>query len=232
MQQFLAILGSLGFVALGFAMLRYMEAPPVLAWATIAFFGLGAIWMVVRLIYNQVARKAQPGFVDLELPMTEFAQVTDGEHQLTAMVSVGGRLAGFSVRVGAKWHAQPSGGYTLYSGTVALKAIGDASNAFVKFLAECYRMESAPPPMLPEIVVDAVGLDSDPRAIADRPVKMKLFFHPEVEDRYAEVFLNVDLAKRVVQVHEKDIGYRVNVLRALTEALPRSAAASGRRSEG
>jgi len=231
MQQLLAILGSLGFVGLGLAMLRYMDAPPVVAWATIGFFGLGAIWMIVRLIYNRVTHKAQPEFVDLELPMAEFTEDGAGEFQVTALGQARGRRMGFAVRVEPHWDAQPRAGYTLYAGTVVLRAIGDASDVFVCYLAERYQLELSTRHMVPEIVVQAVGLDFDPRAIAQRPVKMKLFFHAEVEDRYAEVFLNIDRAEQVVQVREKDLDYRGNILRALTEVVPDAARVSGQGSE-
>ena len=49
MQLLLAILGSLAFVALGFARLQYMDGPPILAWATIGFIGLGAVWILRAL---------------------------------------------------------------------------------------------------------------------------------------------------------------------------------------
>ena len=68
-----------------------------------------------------------------------------------------------------------------------------------------------------EISAQAVGLADDPRRLLEAPVRMKLFFHSEIEGRYAEVFLNVDVPGRVVQFHEKDQEYRQNVVRALRE---------------
>ena len=46
---------------------------------------------------------------------------------------------------------------------------------------------------------------------------MKLFFHSENGERYAEVFLNIDRQAQVVEIHEKDPEYRQNLIRALTE---------------
>ena len=218
MQQFLAILGSFGFVALGVALLRYTDAPPVAGWATIAFFGLGGIWMIAMQAYNLVTRKRRLEFVDLDLPLTELTRNAAGEYQVTAQGKIDGRLVGLSVLVGDKWDVQPSTGYTLYAGIVTLRAIGGVSDAFVGCLASRYGVSLATPRMLPEMVVQAVGLDSDPREIGLRPVKMKLFLHPESEDRYAEVFLNIDRTQQRVQFHEKDMDYRVNVVRGLTEA--------------
>jgi hypothetical protein len=48
-------------------------------------------------------------------------------------------------------------------------------------------------------------------------LRTKLFFFPDADKRYAEVYLNVDTHASVVQLNEKDNGYRVPLLRALTE---------------
>ncbi len=47
---------------------------------------------------------------------------------------------------------------------------------------------------------------------------MKFFFNTDDEKRYAEVFVNLELDNAVVQLHEKDPGYRLPLLRSLTEA--------------
>jgi hypothetical protein len=46
-------------------------------------------------------------------------------------------------------------------------------------------------------------------------VKIKLFFESDDEDRYGELFTNVELAARRLEVREKDEGYRLPVVRAL-----------------
>jgi hypothetical protein len=71
--------------------------------------------------------------------------------------------------------------------------------------------------MLPEIRVEVVGLASDPRLIESKAIQMKLFFHSENEERYAEVFLNIDRPAQIAQLHEKDPDYRKNLVRALSE---------------
>lgn len=64
----------------------------------------------------------------------------------------------------------------------------------------------------------AVSLGTDPRTLPNIPAKLKLFFHSDIESRYAEVFLNIDLPERLVQFHEKDQEYRKNVIRVLIES--------------
>src|SRR5262245_27543539 len=158
------------------------------------------------------------GFADLDLPLKDISRGASSEFYLTAQGDFEGRSVGFTVMVGAGWKVQENAGFVAHWGTVALRTLGDSSDAFVELLAKLYGKSLSTPHMLPEVVAQAVGLGTDPRRLMSEPQRMKLFFYSEDEDRYAEVFLNVDLAQRLIQFHEKDQEYRGNVLRALTEA--------------
>lgn len=216
-QMALFAAGIIGFSALGAVLLLYTDAPPVVGWACILFFGLGGVWTIARHAYLRATRQAPTVLVDVDLPLTELSQNSAGEYHVTALANFDGRLVGLSIVVGSHWESRPSTGFTLYSGAVLLRAIDVAGDGFVDFLAARYETPLSMARMLSEVAAHAVGLDSDPRELALRATTMKLFFHPEIDDRYAELFLHIDLAKRLVQFREKDPAYRSNVLRALTE---------------
>jgi hypothetical protein len=179
---------------------------------------IAALFGRKALAQRSVRSVGEDGFADLDLPLTDFSKDPSGEFRLTARGDFDGRVVGLSVVVGATWKPQENSGFTAYWGTVTLRAIGDASDAFVDLLAKLYGTSISTRRMLPEVVTQAVGLATDPRELMSEPAKMKLFFHTDVEDRYAEVFLNIDRSEKLVQFHEKDPEYRGNVLRALTEA--------------
>ena len=126
---------------------------------------------------------------------------------------------GFAIELHSDWVGKPleDGSATFYWGRVTLHSIGAASDNFVALLSKLYGSTSKDSPMLKDISAQAVGLGVDPRKFLETPARMKLFFHSESQSRYAEVFLNVDTAGRVVQFHEKDQEYRENILRALRE---------------
>jgi hypothetical protein len=84
-------------------------------------------------------------------------------------------------------------------------------------MAKLYGIKHAGLRMLSEVRAEAVGLASDPQSIESKAIQMKLFFNSENEERYAEVFFNVDRSAQVVEIHEKDPEYRSNLIRALTE---------------
>ncbi|HEX3250279.1 MAG TPA: hypothetical protein VHS05_12685 [Pyrinomonadaceae bacterium] len=61
----------------------------------------------------------------------------------------------------------------------------------------------------------AISLGGDPRDLAKETVKIKLFFDSDEEDRYAELFTNIDLKARKLYIREKDEEYRAAIVRAL-----------------
>ena len=55
----------------------------------------------------------------------------------------------------------------------------------------------------------------NPTALDGAPTRIKLFFELQAEDRYAELFLNVDVREGSIQLSEKDFDYRRAVVQAL-----------------
>jgi hypothetical protein len=174
-------------------------------------------WMGVTS--GQVKSTGEEGFVDFDLPLSRFEANSSGHSVVSAGGRFEGEVIGFIVELGSEWKDRPveGGDATFYWGTVTLRSSGQTSDAFVRAFARKVGHQGAVPPMLAEIQAEAVGLNSDPRMIRQQPVAMKLFFHSDNEERYAEVFLNIDLAGKVVQFHEKDPEYRAHLIRALTE---------------
>ena len=60
-----------------------------------------------------------------------------------------------------------------------------------------------------------VSISGDARDLVSGPVAMKLFLEPSGDNDYAELYTNVALAARRLEVHEKDAGYRMPIVRAL-----------------
>lgn len=168
---------------------------------------------------GQVRSVGEDGFVDLDLPLTEMRRTQSGALRLEAKGQYENQVVGFAFEILPEWLEKPleNNEAVFYWGVVLLRSIGPPSNAFVSLLSRLYGKSVAPQPMITEIRTEAVGLNSDPRKTEKMPIHMKLFFHSDVEDRYAEVFLNVDIAKKLVQFHEKDLDYRENLLRALQD---------------
>ena len=64
---------------------------------------------------------------------------------------------------------------------------------------------------------DIFGIESGraPRELEKGLVKIKLFFEGAAESQYAELFANIDLKARRLNLAEKDPEYRPAIIRAL-----------------
>src|SRR5688572_18408029 len=131
-QMALFVAGVVGFTALGAALLLYTDAPPVVGWASILFFGVGGLWTIARHAYLWATRQAPAELVDVDLPLTELSQNASGAYHVMALANFGGRLVGLSIVVGSHWEPSPSTGFTWYSGAVLLRAIDVAGDGFVE----------------------------------------------------------------------------------------------------
>jgi hypothetical protein len=182
----------------------------------------------MKLISNLFRKKPLPGkvgdeegFLDIDLPLVSVQQVEDGTRRFVALGTISGVEMGFAVTLGSDWHAkQPDdGAATFYWGVGTYERTGVETDNFIRFVARTYGLTvTGDQSMIPNVHAQVVGLDSNPAGAAQAGAKMKFFFHSDSEERYAEVFVNVDIEQGFLEFHEKDNEYRLPLVRALTEA--------------
>jgi len=102
-----------------------------------------------------------------------------------------------------------------YTGTASYRSFGAESDSFLQALDHLFETKQAPKQMKSETRFSALTLEGDPRDLEKGPVKLKLFFESSAEDRYAELFTDIDLKARRLYVSEKDPEYRGAIIRAL-----------------
>jgi hypothetical protein len=156
--------------------------------------------------------------VDIDLPLDKFQWADDGGLNIEARGRLHRKIVAIGIRLDAAWVPEEleESPITLYWGTGEIRNLGATSHQFVRALGELYGQNLTGKRMPDSVPVKAVGLNDDPRLLPDQPVKMKLFFEPENEEGYAEVYWNIDVGKQLVEIHEKDPEYRLNILRALS----------------
>jgi hypothetical protein len=159
------------------------------------------------------------GFVDIDLPITQITQ-DSGLTRIVARGDIAGTVVGFEVDFPSK--SKPSDGGSPFSwGTAQIRTLGVASNSFITLLASRYKVPAPAKTMMPSVPASVAGLQGDPGHVLDGVTKMKFFFFDSgPEDRYAEVYINVDAKNRVLEFHEKDPDYRQPLLLALTTKAP------------
>ena len=157
------------------------------------------------------------GFADFDFPLSSTAQVDDGGWLISARGLLDKRTIGFDVRLGGAWEAQEvdDGALTVFWGNGSIIRSGAESDDFCGLLQDKYQVTGSSREMPDLVETMVVSIGTDPTRITEEPLKMKMFVEPEGDDsKYAEFFLNVDLRGQVVQFHEKDNGYRENLVRA------------------
>jgi hypothetical protein len=157
------------------------------------------------------------GFIDINVPITAVVQEA-GETRITARGSVEGSAVGFEVAFPTT-RTQPQGlPHMLRVETARLLSLGGDSDNFVAFLARKYGIATASSRMLPFVDASAAGLGESKGAVTTGKKKIKFFFFDSgPENRYAELYINVDFDNRQLEFHEKDPYYRKPLLLALTQ---------------
>ena len=155
------------------------------------------------------------GFVDFAFKIVaveRFAQET----QVLVRARRGSELVGFAALLTEPWTASsiPGTDHTLWRGQVSIVSVGVESDAFLRALYDAYGVAGSAPRMTARVDFMAVSLSGDPHDLKREPLKLKLFFQGATGT--AEVFLNVDEGRSIVEFAEKDTEYRQAFLEALT----------------
>jgi hypothetical protein len=161
------------------------------------------------------------GFVDVAIPLLADPRNGQSQFPIRAKGTLESRQIGISIAFGQEWLEGPSGTAEglVYWGTGVLRRTGSESDHLVSALATHYGYNSfSERPMLAEIPVKVVCIEGDPRSGLYQDMRTKVFFKEEQSNRYAEVYLNVSFQRSMLEIREKSHGYRVQFIRALTEA--------------
>ena len=184
----------------------------------------------------QITAEVEEGFVDLLLYIREHKIQPDGTQLMRAVGLHKGSEVGLVVMLGSRWSAGSLGkdwAVTTHQGTATYESIGPQSDALVRVLNDLYQTKLAAADMKPRVEFTAISLGGDPRDLSKEKVHIKLFFEADNDEEYAEVFTNIDLPHRRLEIREKDNAYRTPLmkalfsLRALTTAPSPTSAPSG-----
>ena len=166
----------------------------------------------------EVTSESEEGFYDLLFYVQEHKRLPDGSQSIRGSGTHNGRALGLEVILGPTWEAKSLAKdmpLVTYRGIVTYRSTGSDSDAFVQLLDELYATKLTPKAMATETRFTGISLGGDPRDLTKGPVKIKLFFESGGQDDYAELYTNIELATRRLEVHEKDEGYRLPVIKAL-----------------
>jgi hypothetical protein len=166
----------------------------------------------------EITSESEEGFHDLVFYVQEHKRFADGTQTIRAAGVHNDRPVAFEVALSPAWAPGSLGQgipVVTYQGTVTYRSVGVESDTFVQVLDELYGAKLSPMAMRKETVFTGITLGGDPRDLSTGMVKIKLFYESDAEDRYAEFYTDIDIASRKLYFNEKDVDYRVPLVRAL-----------------
>ena len=191
-----------------------LQRRPLLLGSALAWLGQGCAPKAPSAVLN-----IEEGFVDIDLPVTNVQSNATGLVIVEARGHWEDQVIGVTVALQSIWKTQTDSiGLPVHWGRGAYRSIGVDSDNFVALLARQYgQAVSTGLHMLPEIDAEVVCLSGNPSRVQHEAIRTKFFFHSNSEDRYAEVYTNIDIPNSRLEFHEKDPEYRVNLIKALSE---------------
>ncbi len=166
----------------------------------------------------EITSETEEGFHDLVFGLATVTRVSDGSQQVTAVGTHQGQPVGFQASLSPTWKEGRIADIPSFSGVVTIRSLGVESDALVRAMDTLYGAKVKPTTMAKATRFAAITLGGNPSQLTDGKVSIKLFYESESEDRYAELYLNIDAPKHRVELHEKDEEYRMPVIRALSLA--------------
>lgn len=160
------------------------------------------------------------GWNDIFLKITS-ETVTDSSYIYIAKGLHNKEVVGLQIEISTHIGAGVINGKADQSGfaadAVRIKTIGKESDRFINALAELYKQPTGRIFISAPISVAVFSLnDKNVDLSKSAYYKLKLFFAGHDKDMYCELFLNINTTKREIELHEKDEGYRPNIIKCLT----------------
>jgi len=123
-----------------------------------------------------------------------------------------------TVRAKGAFHGEPVGVELKLSaksgqGRITYRSVGDRSDKLLATLATLYKLPRANRRFAGEASADIVFLDASTSKFSG-----KVFFAANgPESAYAELYTNIDKTRGIVEIGEKDSGYRKNIINGLSK---------------
>lgn len=166
----------------------------------------------------EVTVRSEGGFHDLVFYIEQCTTLASNQKSIRVTGMHDGKRLRLEIMLGAQWQAGSIGQnvkLTTYTGKVSYKSVGADSDSFLGVLDELYGTKLSPKFMRPSADFTGISLEGDPRNLEAGSVKIKLFYESGAEADYAELYTNIDLAAKSLEIREKDEGYRAPIINAL-----------------
>ena len=196
---------------------RLLMLSVILSLGTFAAFGQGDGM-------QEIWQPTEEGWFDIDLGVTAVA--ADGDH---LVVTGEGMFRGEKVGLKVAFRKDMKPGIVnagvdqsaFAQGGIEFVSIGEESDQLLTAMATLYGLPPQERRFAKSLAVLSLPLEEKPIDFDRRYIHLKVFFNPkDGPDRYAELFVNLNLPEKRLELHEKDAEYRHNVVAALSGPHP------------
>lgn len=170
---------------------------------------------------KQIDISEEADFVDMQLTITKYWQDENKNHICQVKGLWQNDTVGFEIAFRPDMRLGIIDGdidkTRFYKEGVNFYSIGKLSDNFIRALIGLYKMDIQPLKMVDKIETMAFVLGGQPEYFDSEFVKTKVFLDDTDEKGlYAEWYVNIDLNNTILELKEKDSGYRENIINMLT----------------
>jgi hypothetical protein len=169
-----------------------------------------------------ITSKSEEGFHDLVFNIANKQLDKDNNWILTAKGQYKNIVVGFKVVIKNNINPGIVNGKPDQSGMIKnagqILNIGSESDNFIKVVSELYGFKSDKKFTKNAISFDCFSLNSQKGDLEKADFKFKLFLDSQDSNGlYSELFLNISLSSGLIELNEKDPGYRENIIKIMTK---------------
>jgi hypothetical protein len=168
-----------------------------------------------------ITSKSEEGFCDIILNIVD-KQIDNDFWIITAKGQYKGTIVGIKIKVKNGLKPGIVNGEidktAFTKDAVEISSIGNESDSFIKVLSNLYGFKTNKKFTSKPLIFTCISLSSTEGFLDKGYFKFKLFFDDTDEKGlYSEIYLNPNFPEGLIELPEKDPGYRKNIINAMTK---------------
>jgi hypothetical protein len=172
----------------------------------------------------EITSRTEEGFHDIVLNIVDSKLTSNGDYEIIAKGKNKEETVGLKIKIKDKLKAGlVNEGFDGFDSTavelngVSFYSIGPESDNLIRTLSKLYGSPTDKKFTRSDLLFDMFSLNKEQADLSKGYFQFKIFFDPyDSLGLYSELFLNVNLPKKEVEINEKDWEYRESLVKVLT----------------
>ena len=175
----------------------------------------------IELIEITSKQEPESGFQDIVLTITEYKIDKNGYYLIIGKGKYKNKEVGLKFTVNGNMKNGIIEGNidksAFFKDGIAIESIGEISNNFIQILSSLYRLPLKENFSSNKIYFTCFPLEEKDFKLENDDIKTKLFYEdPTNANLYCEIFCNINIPKKEIELLEKDEEYRDNILKIMS----------------